>query len=104
MNSIRYIAANLLFLSGIIHVARLGMADAPVMIVVSFGAAYLIIGCFLFRNNKAAYYFGAAVPLVGLCVGPLILKNPPVLFVALIGVMEIAVVVSCIYLISERRT
>jgi hypothetical protein len=103
MNRIRYLAAVLLSLTGVIHVARLGLADAPAAIVVAFGVAYLIIGGLLFRNNKAAYYLGAIVPLIGLCVGPVILTNPPLLFAAILGTIEIVVVVSCFYLIKRRR-
>ncbi len=54
MNQIRYLAAGLLCLTGVIHMARLGLADAPVLIVVAFGVAYLIIGGLLCRNNKTA--------------------------------------------------
>jgi hypothetical protein len=107
MNRIRYLAAGLLCLTGVIHVARLGFPplDATfVTVVVIFGAAYLIIGGFLFLNHKTAYYFGAIVPLIGLCVGPVILTNPPLLFAALLGTIEIVVVVSCFYLIKGKRS
>ena len=104
MKRIRYLAAGLLCLTGIIHLARLGLADAPVVIVVVFGVAYLIIGGLLFRNNKIAYYFGAIVPLIGLCVGPVILTNPPILFAAFLGTIEIVVVVSCFSLIKRSRS
>jgi hypothetical protein len=104
MNRIRYLAASLLCLTGIIHVARLGMADAPVVIVELFGVAYLIIGSLLFRNNKLANYFGAIVPLVGLCVGPAILKNPPILFAAFLGAIEFVIVVGCFALIKKSRS
>ncbi len=104
MNRIRYLAASLLCLTGIIHVTRLGLADAPVVIVVVFGVAYLIIGGLLFRNNKIAYYLGAIVPLIGLCVGPVILTNPPILLAAFLGAIEIAVVVSCFSLIKRSRS
>ncbi len=104
MKRIRYLAASLLCLTGIIHVARLGLADAPVVIVVVFGVAYLIIGGLLFRNSKIAYYFGAIVPLIGLCVGPVILTNPPILLAAFLGAIEIAVVVSCFSLIKRSRS
>ena len=103
MKRIRYLAASLLCLTGIIHVARLGLADAPVVIVVVFGVAYLILGGLLFRNNKIAYYFGAIVPLIGLCVGPVILTNPPILFATFLGAIEIVVVVSCFSLIKRSR-
>jgi len=104
MNRIRYLAAGLLCLTGVIHVARLGLADAPALIVVAFGVAYLIIGGLLFRNNKTAYYLGAIAPLIGLCVGPVILTNPPILVAALLGAIEIVVVINCLYLIKRLRS
>jgi FtsH-binding integral membrane protein len=107
MNRIRYLAAGLLCLTGIIHVARLGMAQldaAFVTTAVIFGVVYLIIGIFLFRNNKTAYYFGAIVPLIGLCGGPLILTNPPIPLVAFLGAIEVVVVLSCFYLIKGKRS
>ena len=103
MNRIRYLAAGLLCLTGVIHVARLGLADAPVFIMIAFGVAYLIIGGLLFRNNETAYYLGAIVPFIGLCVGPVILTNPPILVVALLGAIEVVVVISCLYLIKRMR-
>ena len=107
MDRIRYLAAGLMCLSGVIHVARLGFPplDASfVTVVVIFGVAYLIIGGFLFLNSKTAYYFGAIVPLIGLCVGPVILTNPSILFAAFLGAIEIVVVVSCFYLIKGKRS
>jgi len=104
VNWIRYLAAGLLCVTGIIHVARLGLADAPALIVVVFGVAYLLIGGLLFRNNKTAYYLGAIVPLIGLCVGPVILTNPPILLAALLGAIEVVVVISCLYLIKRMRS
>ena len=106
MNRIRYLAAGLLCLIGVIHVARLGFPplDASfVTVVVIFGVAYLIIGGFLFLNSKTAYYFGAIVTLIGLCAGPVILTNPPILFAAFLGAVEIVVVVSCFCLIRASR-
>jgi hypothetical protein len=107
MNRIRYLAGGLLCLNGLIHVTRLGFPplDATfVTVVVVFGVAYLIIGGLLFRNNKTAYYLCAIVTLIGLCVGPVILTNPPILFAAFLGAIEIVVVVSCFYLIKGKRS
>ena len=103
MNRVRYLAASLLCLTGLIHSALLGMADAPAVIVVAFGVAYLIIGALLFFNNKTARYLGAIVPVVGLCLGPVILKNPPIPFAAFLGAVEITVVVCCLSLIRRGR-
>lgn len=104
MNRLRYLAASLLCLTGTIHVGRLGMADAPAVIVVVFGVVYLIIAGLLFRNITIAYYFGALVPLIGVCLGPAILKNPPILFAAFLGTIELVVVVVCFYLITKSRS
>ena len=104
MNHIRSLAAGLLCVTGIIHVARLGLAEAPVVIVVVFGVAYLIIGGLLLRNSQIAYYLGAIVPLIGLCIGPVILTNPPILLAVFLGAIEIAVVVSCFALIKRSRS
>lgn len=103
MNRVRYLAASLLCLTGLIHSARLGLADAPAVIVVAFGVAYLIIGALLFFDNKTACYLGAVVPVVGLCLGPFILRNPPILLAAFLGAIEIAVVVCCLSLIRRGR-
>ena len=104
MNRIRFLAAGLLCLTGVIHVARLGLADAPALIVVAFGVAYLIIGGLLFLNNKTAYYLGAIAPLIGLCVGAIILTNPAIPVVALLGAIEVAVFIICLYLIKRMRS
>jgi hypothetical protein len=111
MNRIRYLAAGLLCLNGLIHVARLGFPplDATfVTVVVIFGVAYLIIGGFLFRNSKTAYYFGAIVPFIGLCVGLCggmvgVLTNPSIWMVFLI-IMDAVIVLSCFYLIKGKRS
>lgn len=107
MNRIRYLAAGFLCLTGVIHVAQLGMAQLDVAVVIGvvvFGVAYLIIGGFLFRNNKTAYYFGAIVPLIGLCLGTVgMLTNPTALMAFLIAI-DVVVVLSCFYLIKGKRS
>lgn len=102
MSRIRQLAAGLLCLTGIIHVGRFGMTDAPVVIVVGFGVVYCILGGLLFRNQPIAYYGGLVVPSVGLCVGPFVLKNPPMLLATALGTVEITIVVCCGLLIRNR--
>lgn len=101
MDRIRYLAASLLCLTGVIHVGRFGMADAPPLIVVGFGVVYLIIGGLLFRGSRAACYLGAVAPLVGLGIGPVIWKNPPIPLAAFLVTIEFAAVVSCLWLITK---
>ena len=102
MCRIRRLAAGLLCLNGIIHIGRFGMSDAPIMIVVSFGVAYCILGGLLFRNQSLAYYGGLIAPSVGLCVGPFVLSNPPMLLAAALCTVEITIVVCCTLLLRNR--
>jgi hypothetical protein len=110
MNRIRYLAASLLCLTGLLHVTRLGMAQADAAFVgttVVFGVIYLVIGGFLFRDHKAAYRFGAIMPLVGLLVGlygglsGLVTEFSP--WMAFLGALDVAIVLACFYLIKARR-
>ena len=102
MKRIRYLAASLLCLAGIIHVARLGLADAPVVLVVAFGVAYLILGGLLFRNNKTAYYFGAIVPLIGLCGGLVGMLTDFTIWMAFLIAIDAIIALSCFYLIRGK--
>lgn len=103
MNRLRYLAASLLCLSGIIPVGRFGMADAPAVIVVGFGLVYLAVAGLLFRNSKLAYYLGGIVPAIGLGIGPIVLTDPPLLFAAFLGIIEVVAMISCLILIKSTR-
>ena len=105
MNRIRYLAASLLCLTGIIHVVQPVVAEfeAKVVILTIFGVAYLIIGIFLFRDNKTAYYFGAILPLIGIFLGTMdLLMNPTTLMAFLIAIAAV-IVSSCFYLIFKSK-
>jgi len=104
---IRYLAAGLLCLTGVIHIARLGIPqlDATfVTMVVIFGVAYLIIGGFLFWNNKTAYYFGAIVPLIGLCGAMVGVLTNFTIWMAFLITIDAVIVLSCFYLIRGKRS
>jgi hypothetical protein len=107
MDRIRYLAGGLLCLTGVIHVARLGMAqlDATFVTVAAiFGVAYLIIGGFLFWNKRTAYYLGAIVPLIGLCGGLVEVLPNPTIWMAFLIVIDAIIVLSCFYLIKRKGT
>ena len=107
MNRIRYLAAGLLCVTGIIHVARLGIPQldaAFVTTAVIFGVGYLIIGVFLFRNNKTAYYFGAIVPLIGLCGGLVGMLTNFTIWMAFLIAIDAIIALSCFYLIRGKRS
>jgi hypothetical protein len=106
MSRIRYWAAGLLGLTGIIHVAQLALAkfDISLAITVLFGIAYLVVGFFLLRTaSKTVYYFGAIVPLVGLLLAAAgMLINPTILATFFI-VMDVVVIICCFYLIKSKQ-
>jgi len=107
MNQIRYLAAGLLCLTGVIHVARQGIPQINatfVAMVVIFGVAYLIIGGFLFQNNKTAYYFGAIVPLIGFCGGMVAVLTNPTVWMAFLTAIDAVIVLSCFYLLKWKRS
>jgi uncharacterized membrane protein (DUF2068 family) len=105
MKRIRYLAVGLLCLTGILHVAQLAVAklDASVVIAVLFGVAYLVIGFFLFRDNRTAYYLGAIVPLIGLVLATLGMLTHPTLLAAIFIAIDVVVVLSCFYLILKNK-
>jgi hypothetical protein len=107
MNRIRYLAAGLLCLTGVIHVARLGIPKsngAFDTMVVIFGVAYLMIGGFLFRNNKTAYYFGTIVPFIGFCGGVVGMLTNLTVWMAFLTGIDAVIVLSCFYLIKRKRS
>jgi uncharacterized membrane protein (DUF2068 family) len=105
MSRIRYLAAGLLGLTGVVHVAQLAVAtlDASTVITVLFGVAYLVIGVFLFRDNRTAYYFGTIVPLVGLVLATLGMLTNPTILAAIFIAIDVVIVLSCFYLIFKSR-
>ena len=84
MKTTRYLAAGLLLLTATFHIAKIALTpfDLALIITVAFGVAYLIIGIFLFRDHRAAYSLGAAVPFVGLVLATLGMLTKPTLAAA----------------------
>lgn len=110
MSRVRYLAAGLLCLTGVIHLARLGIPNSGTaldVVVSLFGVAYLTIGGFLFRDSKPAYYFGAFVPLMGVGVGVgggmLGMLANPTIWMACLLTCDLVIAVSCFYLIRRKR-
>ena len=71
---------------------------------VIFGVGYLIIGVFLFRNNKTAYYFGAIVPLIRLCGGLVGMLTNFTIWMAFLIAIDAIIALSCFYLIRRKRS
>jgi len=111
MSRVRYLAAGLLCLTGVIHLARLGIPESGAAldaIVSLFGVAYLMIAGFLFRDSKTAYYFGATMPLigvgVGVCGGILGMLASPTIWMACLLMCDLVIAISCFYLARWKRS
>jgi hypothetical protein len=103
MNTVRNIAAGLLALTGVVHVAQLAKGfDATVAIIVLFGVAYLAIAYFLYRGDKRSYWFGAIVPLIGLLLSVPGMLAAPNLLAGFFIVVDAIVIVACAYLIYKK--
>lgn len=111
MNRIRYLVAGLLCVTGAVHVARLGIPRVDATFdagVVLLGVTYLLTGVFLFRGSRSACYFGAILPLIGLCAGLLggmagMLASPSA-WMAFLGAVDVAIVLGSFYLVRRNQS
>jgi hypothetical protein len=102
---IRRIAAILMLLSGVTHVAQLFVYGAPGHVVGAslFGIAYFAIGVALKGQSRAALWLGAIVPAIGGTLGVIrfatVHANPFSVFH--VGI-DLVVIPICIYLLLRR--
>jgi vacuolar-type H+-ATPase subunit I/STV1 len=104
--TIRSIAAGLLLLTGILHVIQITTAaaiDAAMIITVTFGVLYLVLGFLLFRENRRIVWLAAILPLVGLFLAAIGMLDKPTLLKALFMAIDIAVAACCFYLIFRKE-
>jgi hypothetical protein len=108
VKTVRYFAAFLLVLTGLLHVMSpvlFKLETAALVVMVLFGAAYLIVGGCLCLERKTACYFGAIVPFVGLIFAALGMVTNPAMFsftTAFLMVIDVVLVATCVYLIRRK--
>jgi hypothetical protein len=117
---VRLLAASLMMLTGIIHLALAAFTD-PVdyewtPVVALFGLLYLAVGIGLLADKRISYYLGAIIPLVGACVAALHESYLVTLAQFLIDTytylrytnplvgIDIVVILCCCYLILRSRS
>jgi len=104
MKTIRYIAAGLLALTGVVHVAQLlTVINGPSVITALFGVAYLVIAFYIYRESKRAYWFGALLPLLGILLTVPALLSAPTTLAWFFVLVDVLVVGCCAYLIYRSR-
>ena len=105
MKFLRNLAAGLLLLTGALHLVSLVFVtfEPTSLITLLFGAAYLVIGFFLFRDGRAILWIGVFVPLVGLLLAVLGMILDPTLLGAIFIAIDIAIVSCCIVVIYRKK-
>jgi vacuolar-type H+-ATPase subunit I/STV1 len=105
MKTTRFLAVGLLLLSGLLHVVQITKAatlDAAIVITVTFGIIYLVLGSLLIRGSRTIFWLGAILPLVGLLLATVGMLTNPTLLGAFFIVSDIAVATCCFVLIFKK--
>jgi len=106
MKTIRFLAAVLLVITGIWHVALFYRApgDPNGLPLLIFGILYGLIGLFMFTPKIIWVYLGLIVPLIGMTMAfvKIGMKNFDLTMRALM-LIDIVVIVCCAYLILTRK-
>jgi hypothetical protein len=109
MKRLFILAATILGLSGILHLARLfsspidTAAIIPVIVIALFGVGYLVIAYLLFRHRDSGVLAGVIVPLIGLMVTLLGMRPNPDWLTQAIIVLNILSIAVCGYILLAGR-
>jgi hypothetical protein len=105
MKTVRFVAAGLLLLTGVLHVLQItttAVIDAAIVITVAFGVLYLALGFLFFRGSRTTDWFAAILPLVGLILAAIGMLSKPTLLGALFMIIDIVIAACCFYLIFRK--
>jgi hypothetical protein len=106
IKGIRLLAASLIMLAGIIHLALTAFTTGMEMATMAlFGLLYVVIGIGLFIGRRLFSYLGVVVPLVGACLGAYsyVAMKPETILLPLIAI-DIIVILCCCYLILHKTS
>ena len=106
MKQLRYLAASLMVITGVLHVIPIfkRIEDPNALPMLAFGIGYLAIGILLFLNKQIGKIIGIILPLIGLGVG--FIKIGVVNWDIMLTVMfliDAIVVISCIILLLNKN-
>jgi uncharacterized membrane protein HdeD (DUF308 family) len=107
MKTLRYIAALLMILTGVLHILPFFQAsnDSNALPMLAFGSIYLVIGILLIRNMKFAPALGIIFPLMGLGAGVFVigLKNVNMML-GIMFAIDVVVLWCCCVLFFKKTT
>ena len=105
IRGIRFFAAILIVLNGVIHLALTAFSTTieEVAVMALFGLLYVIIGIGLFLGRRLFSYLGVVLPLIGVCIGTYtyLTMKPETILLLLIAV-DITVILCCLYLLFRK--
>jgi len=106
MKTIRYFAALLMLVTGVMHLLPIFKVprDPNALPMLAFGLAYLTVGVLLILNKNISRILGIVFPLIGLAVGFFMigLKNWDTML-TIMFVIDAVVVICCIILLLNRN-
>jgi uncharacterized membrane protein (DUF2068 family) len=106
MKTLRTIAAGLLLLTGLLHTIQIILVkpfDPAMIITVTFGVIYLVLGFLLFRGNRTILWIAAIVPLVGILLAVIEMLTNPTVLGAVFIMIDIVISVCCFYLLFRQK-
>jgi uncharacterized membrane protein HdeD (DUF308 family) len=106
MKAIRYLAACLLLIDGILHLyfAAKGPSDPDFAIGLVGGIGYCVIGVLFIMNKKFAFWFGLIGPIIALAVTPFMvdLKTLGAIDTTIL-VCDLLLVIFCLILLLNKN-
>ena len=106
MKQLRYLAASLMVITGILHVIPIfkGIEDPNALPMLAFGIGYLAIGVLLFLNKQIGKIIGIILPLIGLGIGfvKIGVENWDTMLLVMF-LIDAIVVISCIILLLNKN-
>jgi hypothetical protein len=106
MKTIRYVAALLLLITGVLHVLPMfkEVRDANALPMLGFGVVFFVIGVLLFMDKKYATILGIVFPLIGLGIGFGVvgLKNWDVML-SIMFIIDAVVAIGCLILLLNKN-
>ena len=106
MKAIRYLAAGLLLLTGILHILPMFKApsDPNSIPMLIFGIAYFVVGIMLIMKIKLDSLLGVIIPLIGLGVGFFVvgIKNWTAMLTFLFA-FDAVVIICCLILLLNKN-
>ena len=106
MKQLRYLAASLMVITGILHVIPIfkELGDPNALPMLAFGIGYLAIGVLLFLNKRIGIIIGIILPMIGLGIGfiEIGIENWDTML-SVMFLIDAIVIISCIILLLKKN-